>query len=134
MAFRQGRLAEVTVNAVALSTFCDNMTFDRNVDSMETSTFTATDKSFLPGLKGGQLTLAGAYDPTVTTGPAAVLEGLLGSNPVAILAYPGGNITGQRSHSFTAMVTNYSESSSMADNVTFACTLLISGAVTSVTM
>jgi hypothetical protein len=134
MAFRQGRFAEVTVNAVALSTFCDNMQFNRTADTVDVTTFTATDKSFLAGLKGGTLTLSGDFDGTVTTGPASVLEGLLGAAPFAVLAYPGGNTTGQRSHSFNALITAYSETSAVADKVSFSATLLVTGAVTSATI
>ena len=46
---------------------------------------------------------------------------------------PGGTASGQRTNSFNAIVTNYSESSPVGGIVTFKASLLATGAVTSVT-
>ena len=134
MAFRHGKNAALTVNAVALTAFCDNVGISRDVDTAETSVFGVDDKTFLPGLRGGTLSISGSYDPTVTTGPAAVLEGLLGAAAFTVIFEPGGNTTGQRRHTFSALMTNYSETSAVGDKVTFSGAIIVTGAVTSITI
>ena len=128
MAFKHGRLAEITVNTKALSTFCDSADLDLGVDTADTTTFTAQWKTAIPGLIGGTVSLAGGYDPTVTTGPASVLTGLLGAAPFACIFYPAGNNAGQgTSHTFNALLSNYKESSKVTDKVAFSCSLLVTG-------
>jgi hypothetical protein len=134
MAFRHGKNAAVTVNSVALSSFCDSVDLSRDVDTSETTVFGNDDKTFIPGLRGGNINLSGNYDPTASTGPADVLEGLLGSAPFPVVYEPGGNVAGQRRHSFNAIITNYSENSAVGDKVTFSASMIITGAVTSTTI
>lgn len=130
MAFRHGSKAELTVNAVALSAFCDSIDLKIDVDTSETTTFGKTWKTHIPGLAGASLDGGGNYDPTATTGPAAVLTALIGADPVAVLYYPGGNVADQVEHSFDAILTSYSESSPVGAQVTFKFTLLVTGADT----
>lgn len=128
MAFKHGRIAEITVNTKALSTYCDAADINVKVDTADTTVFTNTWKTYIAGLIGATLTLAGDYDPTVTTGPASVLWALLGAAPFAVLFYPAGNNAGQgTSHSFNALLTDYKEASKTTDKVTFAATLLVTG-------
>lgn len=136
MAFKHGRLAEVTVATKALSTFCDTADIAFKVDTADTTTFqplatTAPYKTYLPGLIGATLTLSGGYDPTVTTGPASVLTGQLGLAPFAVVFYPAGNNAAQgTSHTFNAILTDYRETSKTTDNVLFSATLLVTGSDT----
>jgi hypothetical protein len=130
MAFRHGRFAEITVNSVDLSTFCDTADLSIDIDTAETTSFTSAWKTHIPGTAGGTLELSGSYDPTASTGPAAVIEGVIaGGVAVPVVAYPGGDAVGQRSRTFSAILTNYSESSAVGDKVTFSCSLLATGAV-----
>lgn len=139
MAFKHGRLAEITVATKALSTFCDTADIAVKVDTVETSTFvplaSAPWKTFISGFAGGQLTLAGKYDPTVTTGPASVLWAQIALNQAgtvtAVVFYPAGNNAAQgTSHTFNALITDYQESSKIGDAVLFSATLLVTGADT----
>lgn len=129
MAFRHGKWAEITVDGDDLSAFCDSADISIDVDTAETSTFGSSWKTHLAGLAGGEVELAGNYDPTASTGPAAVLMALIGGDAVPIVLYPGGNVSGQRSHTFDAILTNYSESSAVGDKVTFSATLLADGQI-----
>jgi hypothetical protein len=52
----------------------------------------------------------------------------------ACIYYPGGNVTGQRSHTFSGIVTEYNETSVTSDKVTFSATILVTGAVTTATI
>lgn len=128
MAFKHGRLAEITVNTKALSLFMMSADISLKADTSDTTVFTNTWKTAIAGLVGGTLTLTGYYDPTVTTGPASVLNTLLGAAPFAVVFYPAGNNAGQgTSHSFNALITDYQESSNVNDRVNITATLLVTG-------
>jgi predicted secreted protein len=134
MAFRHGKNAVVTVNSVDLSTFCDNLDLSMSVDTADTTAFGSTWKSNLAGIAGATLSLSGFYDPTATTGPAsAIFACITGAAAVPIVHKPGGTLSGQRTNSFNAIVTGYSESSPVGDKVTFSCDLLVTGAVSPTT-
>lgn len=131
MAFRHGRFASITLNAVDLSAFCDNADLSIDVDTSDTTTFGASWKTAIAGLIGSKVDLKGDYDPTASTGPAAVITACItGAVPVACIVGPGGTLTGQLKRTFNCIVTNYTESSPVADKVTFSATLLVTGAIT----
>ncbi len=132
MAFKHGRLAEVTVATKALSTFCDTADIDIKVDTADTTTFTAAWRTAIAGLAGATLTLSGSWDPTVTTGPQSVLLAQIALNQAgtvtAVILYPAGNNAGQgTSHTFNALLSNYKESSKVSDKVSFSASLLVTG-------
>lgn len=130
MAFRHGKTAEITVNSVALSSFCDAADLSIDVDTADTTTFGSTWKTAIAGLIGGTVNLVGNFDPTTTSGPASALVACIaGGVPVAVIYEPGGAAANQH-RQFNAIVTNYSESSPVADKVTFTASLLVTGAVT----
>jgi hypothetical protein len=134
MAFRHGKNAVVTVNAVDLSTFCDNLDLAIDVDTADTTTFGSSWKSALAGVAGAKLDLSGDYDPTASTGPAsAIWACITGGVPVAIVHKPGGTASGQRTNSFNGIITNYTESSPVGGIVTFKASILATGAVTPTT-
>ena len=130
MAFRHGRLAELTVNGSAMSTFCDSMDLSIDVDAADTTTFTKSWKTAIAGLAGGSLEISGNYDPTASTGPAAILTALIGADPFTVVAYPGGNTSGQVSRSFSAILTAYKEGSPVGDKVSFSATLMVTDTLT----
>lgn len=129
MAFVHGKAAEITVNSVNLSTFCDSADLSIDIDTADTSTFGSTWKTALAGLAGGELSIEGQFDPTTTTGPASALKALIGTAPFAVIYEPGGAAVNQ-SRTFNAILTNYSESSPVGDIVSFSAGLQITGAVT----
>lgn len=116
------------MNTKALSLFMDTADITFKVDTADVSTFTNAWKAYIPGLIGGTVTLSGDYDPTITSGPASVLTGLLGAAPFAIVFYPAGNNAGQgTSHSASAILTDYKEAAKTTTAVTIAATLLLTG-------
>lgn len=129
MAFKHGKAAEITVNSVALSAFCDTADLSIDIDTADTTTFGATWKTALAGLAGGTLEIAGSFDPTTTTGPASALTSLIGDDPFAVVYEPAGAAANQ-SRTFNAILTSYKESAKVSDKVTFSAGLLVTGAVT----
>ena len=132
MAFKAGRLAEVTVATKALSLFTESADIDIKVNLLPTTTFTATWDTFISGIAGASLTLGGYYDPTVTTGPASVLFAQIALNQAgtvtAVVFYPAGNNAGQgTSHTFNALLSDYKESPKIGSAVAWSCTLTATG-------
>lgn len=130
MSFRHGRFAEITYNGSPLSTFCDSADLDVKTATSDTTTFGKTWKTALTGLVDATVNLSGNYDPTITTGPQALIVATIGADPFAVVLYPGGNTTGQKSESFNAILTGYKETSKTTEKVIFTATLLVTGVVT----
>lgn len=135
MAFKHGKDAALSVNGTLITGFTNNVSLSRDRDTSETTVFGLNDKTFIPGLMGGALSFSGFYDPTAVTGSAVVVEtAFTAGTTVACIYYPGGNSTGQRSHTFAAIITNYTETSAVTDRVDFSSSALVSGAVTTATI
>ena len=122
MAFRHGKTCALTLNAKDLSTFLTSVDLSFDLDTADTTTFGGTWKSSLAGIPGGTMELSGYYDPTATTGPAAVLwAAFVAAVPVTGLFYPGGNVSGQALWTITSgcLVKSYNESPAVGGIVTF---------------
>jgi len=128
--FRYGAKALVTVNAVDLSAYCDDAGLDVGIDTAETTTFSAAWKTFIEGLAVAKFSLKGNFDPTVTTGPAAVLTGLIGGGAKSVVFNPAGTAVGELKRTVSAILTGYTESSPVGGKVTFTATFQGTGAVT----
>ena len=135
MAARHGRNAAVYIGTTALSAYCDTVDLSIDNATADTTTFGSSWTTAIAGLNSGSVSLSGIYDPTATTGPQAVLWGVItGGTAWPIAHFPGGSASGQRTNTFSALITSYSESSPVADKVTFSVSLQITGAVTSGTV
>ncbi len=135
MAFRHGKNAQVFIGSNEISSYLDQSDKSTDVDTAETTTFGKNWKTYLAGLIGASLNLGGKYDGTTSTGPAAIFETCIANGTAWPIKYfPGGSASGQRQHTFNALVTNYSESAPVGDAVTFSAALLADGTVTSTTL
>lgn len=127
MAFKHGRLGEITVNTKALSLYMENIDTDLKVDTADVTVFTNAYHAYIAGLIGGSVTFNGTYDPTVTNGAPSVLTLSLGT-VIPIIVYPAGNNAGQgTSHTVSAILTDYKETSKTTDAVRISGTLLMTG-------
>ena len=137
MAFRHGSKAQITINAVDLSAFSDNLSLDITPETADTTGFGSTWRSHIPGLIGATLSVSGSYDPADTSGPAdAIFDAITAQNTagyVAVVDKPGGTASGQRTNSFNAIVSGYNETSVVDDKVTWSAELTVTGAVSPVT-
>lgn len=130
MAFKHGKVAEVTVNSVNLSAFCDSADLSISKENADTTVFGLNWRTNIGGLIGAKYTLSGNFDPTTTTGPASALAtALLVDTGVPVIYEPGGAASNQ-SRTFSANVSGYNESSPVGGKVTFSCDLEVTGAVT----
>jgi hypothetical protein len=128
--FRYGAKALVTVNAIDLSSYCDDAGLDVGIETAETTTFASSWKTFIEGLASAKFSLKGNFDPTVSVGPAAVLTGLIGGGAKTIVFNPAGTATGELKRTVSAILTAYAETSPVGGKVTFTATFQGTGAVT----
>src|SRR3954469_3430965 len=74
---------------------CDAIDLDRDVDMADSTTIGLESKTFIPGLDGAEITLAGKWDSLATTGPDTVLAGDFAAKVQVGFEYgPEGNATG----------------------------------------
>lgn len=128
--FRYGSKALVTIGATDLSAYSNSGGLAITVDTGETTTFSATWKTFIEGLAASTFSLSGDFDPTASTGPAAKLTGLIGGGPVTAVFNPAGTATGELKRTVSVILTGYTETSPVGGVVTFAATFQGTGAIT----
>jgi hypothetical protein len=126
-----GKETYVSLDGDNLSTFTDNTTFEREADEHDSTAYGMDDKEVVGGLRGGKVTIGGKY-VTGATGPAAVIEPLLGTK-VPFIYRAEGTGTGLPEKSCTVHVKSYNQSSPVADIVRWTAELTIAGAVTTAT-
>ncbi len=126
-----GKDTYVSLAGDDISTFTDSTTFEREADEHDSTAYGMDDKEVVGGLRGGKVTIGGKY-VTGATGPAAVIEPLLGTK-VPFIYRAEGVGTGLPEKSCTVHVKSYNQSSPVADIVRWTAELTISGAVTTST-
>lgn len=130
MAFRQGRFTEVLVSGVNISAYLDSAEFSAEAEQLETTTFTATSKTWLTGLRDHSFDISGRYDPSKPSGPIFILNSLIGADHnVPLIFYPGGPAVGQVVHTFNGRLTSFGESSAVGDVVAFDASFQVDGNV-----
>lgn len=119
----------ISVNAVVLTTFCNQSEFDRGADEHDTTCYGDNDHTFAGGLGTGKFTFGGIYDDGAA-GPRDTLEPLIGT-VVALVRRVEGTGSGKPEDTCNILIKNYKESSPIADVVRWSCEATVSGAVTS---
>lgn len=109
---------------------CDSITLDRDIDMAETTTIGAESKTWLPGLDGAEISLAGKFDSLAATGPDVVLAGDFAAKVKVGFEYgPEGNAAAAVKYSGECWVSKYQVSSPLEGIVKFSATIKIDGAV-----
>lgn len=133
MAFVHGKGTVVSIDGKAMSAYANSVTFSREADTHDVTTFGRDAKVYAPGLTDGTASIEGTYDNTAVTGPSAVFGPLLGAAVVDMVYRPEGTATGRPTRTVSVLVTSYEESSPVADMVTWTAELQFSGAIVSTT-
>lgn len=131
MTFVHGKNTSVTVDSNDLSAFTNTSEFNPTADSHDTSTYGVDGHVFRAGLTNGTFTMGGIYDNTASTGPRAVLQPLIGQDPVTVVRQPEGAGSGLPQDSFSAQLTSYTETNPVADMVSWSADFQVSGSVDS---
>ena len=124
--FVHGKTTFVSLDSEDLSTFTNNVAFNRSADSHDVTTFGKVSKVYQSGLKDGTATIQGIYDNSVT-GPGAVIRPLIGGAAVELIYKPEGSGTGKPVSTVDVIVTSYEETAPVADMVTWSVSLQLTG-------
>lgn len=137
MAFVHGKNAYINISdsgatARNLSAFCDSVSgLPGARDLSEVTAFGDGGTKNIPGLANISFTIAGHFEPTATTGPHAVLNGLRTSTVATAFVYaPQGNTTGNVQMSGVCWLSSYEVSAAVADKISFSAEFQVDGTVT----
>jgi len=129
MPFVHGKVTAVSLGGSDLSIYSNSVTFARTSDSHDVTTFGKNAHVYNGGLLDGTASIAGIYDSTAVTGPRGVITPKIGT-VVPLVHRPEGTATGRPQDTVDVLVTNYTETSPVADMVTFSVELQMSDTVT----
>ena len=138
--FRHGKntnfqLDNAAGTLVDLSTYINEVSFPREVETGETTAFGSSAKSYIVGLSDSSLSVSGMYDATIDAQIVAVIAALdAGTLATASFVYgPEGSTSTRIKFTGECIVTSYEVSSAVGDVVSFSLDLQTTGAVTRTT-
>ena len=130
MSRTHGKVTVVKINGVDLSQYSNNSQIEITADTTDVTTYGKNSHVFQGGLKNGKATISGFYDTTASTGPRALLLPLVGSNATLVHRAEGTG-AGLPQDSVDVVVEKYTQTSPVADYVTWAVDLQFSDDVNS---
>lgn len=131
MAFVHGKGAVFTIDSDELTTYLTDASLSNSVDVAETTTFGSEAKTYVSGQSDATISISGRYDSTASTGPDAVLNGLIGGETaVAFELGPEGSSTGKVKYTGNCFLTSYEVTAPVGDVVAFTASFQCSGAIT----
>lgn len=128
-----GSKSSLQLDAHELGPNITNTQVQRGNDVHDKTGYGQTAHTFAAGLANGKITIQGWWDKNATTGSYTQMKAYMvgpASTAVAWIWAPEGTTTGNVKISGSGFIEDYTESSPVADIVTFSATLQISGAVT----
>ena len=131
MAFVHGKGGSFTIQDSAgtvrdLSPYLTKVELPQDVDAAETTTFGATGKTYILGLRNGIISLEGRFDATAV----GWLNGIVAVDARAFTWGPAGTTTGFVKYSGSGFLTNLSQNGDLGDVVGLSAGYQISGAPT----
>jgi len=107
LAFKHGSNARVYVNGYDLSAYLKNFSISGEAETHDVTTFTATAKSYIAGLKDATLSADGVYDGD-TSGIDEILQAALGQDTSIWTYFPQGEVAVEDAgYGFDAIATSY---------------------------
>jgi hypothetical protein len=128
MSFVHGKNTYISLNGVDLSAYVTTSQLEKSADKHDVTTYGQTTHVYNGGLSDGTATMSGIYD-NGASGPRASILALIGTT-CTLVRRPDGTGSGKAQDSVTVLVEKYTETNPVADMVTWACDLQLSGAVT----
>lgn len=127
-----GRSAQLTIATHDISPYVTSVSFERDNDTHDATTYGQTGHVFIGGLTNGKMTVNGLWDMTATVGSYTVFKALVvaGSASTAFVYGPAGSTTTNTKITGNFILESYTESVPVADLVTFTAVMQITGAVT----
>lgn len=130
MVFVHGSDTYISIDGDDISAFCTQSDFKRTADSHDVTTYGKNAHVYRGGLHDGTSSVSGIYDNTAVTGPRALLEPLVGT-VVELIRRPDGTGAGKAQDTVDVLVGEYTETSPVADMVTWSLSLQLSDEVDS---
>lgn len=130
--FRHGKSAVFKVDDSGgslrdLSDACNSVSFPRDAEVLETTSFGSSDRTYIVGFKNGTISIEGSFDATYD----GYLAGILGQEATVSFEYgPEGSTSGYTKYTGECILTSYETSAGVGDVVAFSAEFQISGAVT----
>jgi len=110
-----------------ISDVLNNVSMPREVETVETTSFGSSYRSYVVGFQNATISIEGTWDATVD----AHLAGILGQDATVSFEYgPEGSTTGYVKYTGEAYMTSYETSGAVGEVVTFSAELQVSGAIT----
>ena len=125
MAFNSGKDSFFSVDGTDISTYVNQLSLSRDVNTLETTSFGSDQASFVVGIEGLSISGSASFDATAD----GVMAGLFDGSVVAF-DYRPNNTSSQPKYTGNALVTNYTIDSSATDLVSISFSLIVTGAVT----
>ena len=124
--FRHGKATRVLIHATDMSEFLNEVTATVEIETAETTTFTADDKTYITGLGDGTMSLSGLFDSTAGA-IDPVLRGRIGVEQMPVTVYPSGLALGNPAIVSGGEITSYETTSPVADVVSVSVEVQSSG-------
>jgi hypothetical protein len=110
-----------------LSSYVNEASMPREIETAETTTFGSSAKTYITGLTDATISISGLYDSV----PDGYLAGVVGQAATLSFEYgPLGSTGGYVKYSGECILTSYEVSSPVGDVVTFSADLQVTGAIT----
>jgi len=107
LAFKHGSKARVYANGYDLSAYLKNFSVSGEAETHDVTTFTATAKKYIPGLKDATLSADGVYDGD-TGGIDEIMQAALGQDKSIWTYFPQGEVAvGDAGYGFDAIENSY---------------------------
>jgi len=125
MAFISGKDSFFSVDGTDITTYVNQLSLSRDVNTLETTSFGSDQATFVVGVEGLSISGSATFDATAD----GVMAGLFDGSVVAF-DYRPNNTSSQPKYTGNALVTNYTIDSSATDLVSISFSLIVTGAVT----
>ncbi len=125
MAFISGKDSFFSVDGTDITTYVNQLSLSRDVNTLETTSFGSDQATFVVGVEGLSISGSATFDATAD----GVMAGLFDGSVVAF-DYRPDNTSSQPKYTGNALVTNYTIDSSATDLVSISFSLIVTGAVT----
>lgn len=110
-----------------LSSYLEEVSFPRSVETAETTTFGNNAKTYITGLSDATISITGLFDATAD----GYLAGVVGASATLSFEYgPAGSTGGNVKYSGECILTSYEVSAPVGDKVSASAEFQVSGAIT----
>ena len=130
--FRHGKNSQFTIadsgsTVRDISNTLKSVTMPRSIETLETTSFGSTSKSYVVGFSDTKISVEGSFDATVD----GYLSGLVGNDTASAFVYgPEGSTAGNTKYTGTAFLTSYEVKGGVGDIVSYTAQFQVTGAVT----